>query len=118
MVKYYNLESPEQEVVLKGKKASIELTFEKKYEIGGIAIYNSAYYEKALYNIDYIDFGNGNVIRNVEFPFNYINYRKKFIYPVRAFTYELVKEIKTNKVTLAFTITDSANINEIVVLGK
>ena len=118
MVKYYNLESPEQEVVLKGNKASIELTFDKNYEIGGIAIYNSAYYEKALYNIDSIDFGNGNVIRNVEFPFNYINYRKEFIYPVSAFTYELVKEVKTNKVTLSFTITDPANINEIVVLGK
>ena len=118
MVKYYNLESPEQEIILKGDKAIIELTFDKKYEIGGIAIYNSAYYEKVLYNIDYIDFGKGNIIKDVEFPFNYVNYRKEFVYPVSAFTYELVKEIKTNKVTLAFDVEDTANINEVVVLGK
>ena len=118
IVSYYNLDTPSNEVILNGKYAYIELTFDKEYEIGGIAVYNSAYYEKAVSNINYIDFGNGNAVKNVEFPYNYFNYDYEFIFPNSAFTYEFTKTFKSNKVTLCFGVSDPLQINEIVVLGK
>ena len=118
IVDCYNLDSPDKEVKLSGKYAYIELTFDKEYEIGGIAVYNSAYYEKAAFTMNYIDFGNGNAIEDLEFPYCYFNYDYEFIFPNSAFTYEFTKTFRSNKVTLCCGVSDPIQLNEIVVLGK
>ena len=70
-------------------------------------------------DIEYIDFANGNVIYNAKFnKEHYVKDDLKFIYPNSAITIELLKEIKTNKITLCFNLEHGGNINEIKILGK
>ena len=115
----YNLIQEEGKEVVLGKDYSyIELTFDKEYEIGGIAIYNSAFYDKAVLDIKYIDFMNGNAIEYPEFCYNYFNYEYEFIHPNSAFTFEFKKEIKSNKVVVCIDADEEVHLNEIVVLGK
>ena len=114
----YNLETGDREVKLGEGYSYIELTFDKEYEIGGIAVYNSAYYEKAVLDIKYIDFMNGNAIEYPEFCYNYFNYEFDFIHPNSAFTFEFKKEIKSNKVVVCIDSEQGSQLNEIVVLGK
>lgn len=108
---------PSTEVTLKAGKSYIELVFDKEYEIGGIMVFNSAWYDKALFEIDFINFFNDNVLFNVGFPLCYINEEKEFIYPCSAFTAEF-DDIKAKRVLLAFNTADDVRINEIKVLGK
>lgn len=114
----YNLETGDREVKLGKGYSYIELTFDKEYEIGGIAIYNSAYYEKAALDINYIDFMNGNAIEYPEFCYGYMNYEYEFIHPNSAFTYEFKKEVRSNKVVVCIKADEELQLNEIVVLGK
>ncbi len=119
VVDCYNLIQEEgKEVVLGEGYSYIELTFDKEYEIGGLAIYNSSYFEKAIFDIKYINFLNGNAIEYPEFLYQYVNYDNEFIFPNSAFTYEFKKEIKSNKLVICFDSAHECNINEIVVLGK
>lgn len=119
IVDCYNLEDGSNEVSLGNGLSFIELEFDKEYEIGGIAIYNSAYYEKAVYDIKYIDFGNENALFNPEFAIDaYVNADKEFIYPNSAFTLEFNKKFKTNKVVVCFDAPNGGRINEIKVLGR
>ena len=118
IVDNYNLETEDKEVQLGSGYSYIELTFDKEYEIGGLAVYNSAYYEKAVFDIKYVDLMNGNGFEYPLFSNSYFNYDYDFIFPNSAFTYEFKKEIKTNKLVICFDLYESCNINEIVVLGK
>ena len=118
IVDNYNLETEDKEVHLGKGYSYIELTFDKEYTIGGIAVYNSAYYEKTTFDIKYIDLKNGNAFEYPQFSYNYYNEETEFTFPNSNFTYEFKKEIKTNKVILCFDLFESTNINEIVVLGK
>ena len=115
----YNLIQEEGKEVVLGKGYSyIELTFDKEYTIGGLAVYNSSYYEKVVYDIKYVDLSNGNAFEYPEFLYHYINYDYEFVHPNSAFTFEFKKEIKSNKIILCFDVSQECNINEIVVLGK
>ena len=119
VVDCYNLIQEEgKEVVLGEGYSYIELTFDKEYEIGGLAVYNSSYYEKAVFDIKYINFLNGNAFEYPEFLYQYMNYDAEFIFPDSAFTFEFKKEIKSNKLVICFDLIHESNINEIVVLGK
>lgn len=118
IVDNYNLETDDKEVKLGDGYSYIELTFDKEYEIGGLAVYNSAYYEKAIFDIKYIDLMNGNGIEYPIFSNYYFNYDYEFIFPNSSFTYEFKKEIKSNKLVICFDLAQECNINEIVVLGK
>ena len=110
----------------KGKEAElgsgysyIELTFDKAYEIGGVAIYNSASYEPAIYDIKYVDFGNGNAIKDLTFnERGLMNGGTEFVFPVSAFTAEFSKQFTSNKMTICFDLSYGGQINEIIVLGK
>ena len=118
VVRHANLvQEANKEVIINGGKAYIELVFDKEYTIGGIQINNSAYYDKALYEIAYINFFNDNVIYNASFMPNYVNDEKEFIFPGSSFTIDF-DDIKATKVILCFDTTDGAQINEIKVLGK
>ena len=119
IVEHYNLkQNAGKEVVLKEGKAYIELIFDKEYYIGAISIYNSAYYEKALYEISYINFFNGNAMFNIGFIPNYINDEKEFIFPTSAFTVEIDNDIKATKVIICVDSLEGAQLNEIKVFGK
>ena len=118
IVDCYNLENDDKEVKLGKDYSFIEFTFDKEYEIGGLAIYNSAFYEKTLFEIEYINMMNDNIIKYPVFSDAYFNYEYDFIFPNSAFTLEMKKEVKTNKIVFCFNLSESLNINEIVILGK
>lgn len=118
IVRNSNLRQEEgKEVVLNPGYAYIELVFDKEYSIGGISIYNSAFYDNALSEIEWINFDNDNVIYNCGFAINYLNDEKEFIYPTSAFTVEF-DDIKATRVVICINTTNGAQLNEIKVLGK
>ena len=120
IVDNYNLSQEDGKEVVLGKGYSwVELTFDKEYEIGGLAIYNSAYYDKAVYEINYVDFQDGNSFDEIEFASDmFINDETEFIFPNSAFTFEILKTIKTNKIVVCFNLPNGGQINEIKVLAK
>lgn len=120
IVDCYNLNGEEaKEVTLGTGYSFIELKFDKEYEIGGIAIYNSAYYEKILHEIEYIDFGNGNVVQYAQFCIDqYVNADQNFVFPSSAFSIEFLKTFKADHVIICVKTDAAAALNEIVVLGR
>ena len=120
IVDCYNLKGEEsKEVTLGAGYSFIELKFDASYEIGGIAIYNSAFYEKLLSEIVYIDFGNGNVVQYPQFAYEqYVNEDKSFIFPTSAFTVEFLTTFTADHVVICVNSADAVALNEIVVLGK
>ena len=119
IVEHYNLkQNQDKEVILKEGKAYIELVFDKEYYIGGISIYNSAFYDKALTEIDYINFFNGNAVFNVGFIAEYLNEDSEFIFPTSSFVVEFDEDIKASKVLIAVDTLEGAQINEIKVFGR
>ena len=120
IVDCYNLlGEAEKEVALGTGYSYIELKFDRTYEIGGIAIYNSAYYEKLLAEIVYIDFGNGNAVHYPQFAHDsYVNDAKQFIFPSSAFTIEFLNTFEADHVVICVKSDIAVALNEIVVLGK
>lgn len=120
IVDCYNLNGEADKEVSFGEGYSfIELKFDSIYEIGGIAIYNSAYYDKALMEIEYIDFGNGNVVHYPQFCYEeYTNEDYEFIFPTSAFTIEFLNIFEADHVVICVKTSEAASLNEIVVLGK
>lgn len=116
----YNLtQEAGKEVVLGSGYSYIELSFDKEYTIGGIAIYNSSYYEKVVYEVAYIDFMNGNAVLYPEFcAEKFIDDFNSFIYPNSAITIEFTKTFKASKVVICVNLPEGGQLNEIVVLGK
>ena len=95
------------------------MKFDRTYEIGGIAVYNSAFYEKLLAEIVYIDFGNGNAVHYPQFSYDmYVNDAKEFIFPTSAFTIEFLNTFEADHVVICVKSDVSVSLNEIVVLGK
>ena len=120
IVDCYNLDGEnKKEVILGNGMSYIELEFDNEYEIGGVAIYNSAFYEKYITEIEYIDFGNGNIVYYPQFCVDgYVDDDKEFIEPCSAFTIEFPKTFMSKKVTVCFNLPNGGNINEIKVLGQ
>ncbi len=109
----------EKEVALGEGYSFIELKFDKEYEIGGIAIYNSAFYEKVVMEIEYIDFGDGNVVNYPQFCADqYIKDEKSFVFPGSAFTIEFLNTFKADHVVICVKTETAVSLNEVVVLGK
>jgi len=105
------------EAILGAGHSYILLEFDQEYLIGGISIYNSSKYEKLVYEIEYINLFNDNVIYNVQYPMAYFSDLKEFANPVGAFNVEL-NDVKTNKVLICFNLESEAQLNEIRVYGK
>jgi GH43 family beta-xylosidase len=120
IVDCYNLQGEEgKEVSLGTGYSFIELKFDRTYEIGGIAIYNSAFFEKLLSEIVYIDFGNGNVVQYPQFAYEqYVNEEKEFIFPNSAFTIEFLNTFEADHVVICVNSAAAVALNEIIVLGK
>ena len=120
IVDCYNLKGEDAKEVALGKGYSfIELRFDEIYEIGGIAIYNSAFYEKIVSEIEYIDFGNGNVVQYSQFCHDrYINDNDEFVFPNSAFTIEFLNTFEADHVIICVKTDKPVSLNEIVILGK
>lgn len=120
IVDCYNLAGEsDKEVSLGTGYSFIELRFDQEYEIGGIAIYNSAYYDKLLTEIEYIDFGNGNAIQYPQFCADrYINEDQEFVFPSSAFTIEFLEAVYADHMVICVKTESAASLNEIVVLAK
>ena len=119
IVDCYNLESPDSELVLPSGKSEIEISFGGEYEIGGIMVYNSAFYDSYIIEIEYIDFGNGNVLHYPQFCEDfYVSDEKEFIKPLSCFNVEFITSFTAESVKIGFTLPEGGSINEIVVLGR
>ena len=119
IVDFYNLDSKDNEVTLGPGQSYIEIEFDRFYDIYGIMIYNSAYYDEYILEVDYIDFGNGNIIYYPQFCEDlYVNDEKSFVYPNSAINVEILKTFSADTVRIGFTLPEGGNINEIVILGK
>ncbi len=120
IVDCYNLNGEAaKEVALGNGYSFIELKFDKEYEIGGIAIYNSAFYDKFLNEIEYIDFGNGNAVNYPQFCLDqYVNDNNEFVFPNSAFTVEFLNTFRADRVVICVKTEAAAALNEIVVLGR
>lgn len=118
ITEHYNLnQEKDREVILNEGQSFIELDFDKEYTIGGISIYNSAFYDKYLSEISFINFYNDNVIYDAYFLDDYINEEKEFIFPGSAFVLDIEKEFKASKVIIGFETSSGAQLNEIKILG-
>ena len=120
IVDCYNIKGEDaKEVVLGEGYSFIELKFDKEYEIGGIAIYNSAFFGKLVSEIEYIDFGNGNAVKYPQFCSDiYVNGDTKFVFPNSAFTVEFINTFKADHVIICVKTESVGALNEIVVLGR
>jgi len=119
IVDCYNLESPRDEVILGMGESCIELKFDQAYDIKGIAVFNSAYYDSYVVEIEYIDFGNGNVIYYPQFCEDfYVCEETEFIYPGSCFNLEILNSFQAESVKIGFHLPEGGSINEIVILGE
>lgn len=119
VINCYNLDDKNNEVMLGEGESTIELTFDQTYEIKGILVYNSSYYEDYIIEIDYIDFGNGNVIRYPQFCEDfYVNDETEFIRPLSTINLEILNTFEADSVKIGFNLPEGGSINEIVILGR
>lgn len=119
IVDCYNLDLKDNEVILGEGESYIEIEFDRIYEIKGILVYNSAYYDSYIVEIEYIDFGNGNIIYYPQFCEDfYVNHETEFIRPLSCFNLELLNTVAAGKVKIGFNLPNGGAINEIVILGK
>ena len=119
IVDCYNLDSKENEVTLGSGKSYIEISFDQTYEIYGILVYNSAYYDDYILEVEYIDFGNGNVIYYPQFCEDfYVDSENEFIRPGSGINVEILKTFDAQSVKIGFDLPEGGAINEIVILGK
>ena len=119
IVDCYNLDSKDREVRLSAGESSIEIRFDKSYEILGVLVYNSAYYEDYIIEIEYIDFGDGNLVYYPQFCEDfYVQQDTEFIYPLSCFNIEFIKSFSADSVKIGFNLPEGGSINEIVILGK
>ena len=73
---------------------------------------------KLVYDINYVQFSNGDAFKYSQYPNGCINYDNEFAFPNGAFTYQFKKEIKAKSVIVSFNCTEPLQINEIQVLAK
>ena len=119
IVDCYNLDMKDNEVLLGVGESCIEIEFDKEYEIKGILVYNSAYFDSYIIEIEYIDFGNGNIIYYPQFCEDlYVNEQNEFIRPESGFVLEILKTFKAQNVKIGFNLPSGGSINDIVILGK
>ena len=118
VVEHYQLKGEDaKESTLKAGKSYIKLTFDKEYSIGGLLVYNSAFYHKMTQSIEFINFKNGNAMFNLSFPEEVVNAEMEFIFPSSAFAYNFPEDIKASEMIVCVSSTEEVRLNEIYVMG-
>lgn len=100
-------------------ESTVTMKFAEKKTIKYLLIGNSYKYEYKLDFIDKIDFGNGNVVKNVLFNQGY--YRtspNKWIFPHSCFVVELENEVESDEITFTFNSNNPYSLSEIEVYAK
>ena len=119
VVDCYNLPQEEgKEVTLGTGYSFIELKFDQEYDIGGLMINNSADYMKVVYDLNYVQFSNGDAFKGCSFPNGCINYDNEFVFPCGAFTFQFNQDIKASSIIVSFECSEPLAINEIQVLAR
>ena len=119
VVDCYNLDAKENEVILGEGKSEIEITFDSTYDIKGIVVYNSAYFDEYIVEIEYLDFGNGNIIYYPQFCEDfYVNADEDFVRPCSTIVLEILKSFEADHVKIGFDLPEGGSINEVVILGQ
>ena len=120
IVEHYHLpQEQNKEANVKQGKSYIKITFDKEYAVGGLAIYNSAYYEYYLSDISFIKLGGeGNNITEGRFSSGYINDNKEFVFPCSSFAFDLPEDVVTKEIIIGIDAGFDARLNEIMILGK
>ncbi len=120
IVSNYNIAGEDTKEVSLGKyEASITIEFDKEYEIGGFAVYSSAFYDYQLENIKEVIFDNGYVVENLSNCYAHSNPDGlSFVFPNSGITLEFLKTFSAKSVTFVFNSASDVRLNEIVVLGK
>ncbi len=119
IVDCYNLDSKDSELILPAGESFIEIKFDQAYEIKGILVYNSAYYDSYVLEIEYIDFGNGNIIYYPQFCEDfYVNDETEFVFPLSSINIEILNTFEAESVKIGFNLPNGGAVNEIVILGK
>ncbi|MBR1581725.1 MAG: family 43 glycosylhydrolase [Bacilli bacterium] len=107
-----------REAILNKGWCFIKVKLDKVYNIGGIQVKNSAFYDKYLSEIDYIKFDNANqFIKGVVFN-DTIATKDEFIFPDSGFTVNLNKDVRTDTVTFIINSPGNVAINEIKILAS
>ena len=87
-------------------------------QIKSVAIMK-VYMPSHIYEIEYIDFLNGNALYYPQFSKEaYVNESKEFIFPNSAFTIEFPNTFNAKNVVVCFNTQTGGRVNEIKVLGK
>lgn len=119
VVEHYQLKGEDvKEATLNKGMSYIKLTFDKEYSVGGLLIYNSAFYSKKVDNIDFINFKNGNAILNCYYPLELIDDEKEFVYPSSAFAFDFPEDIKVKEMIIRVNSSEEVRLNEIYVMGR
>ena len=119
VVEHYQLKGEDtKEATLKPGTSYIKLTFDKEYDVGGLLIYNSAFYNKMTQNIEFINFQNGNAIFDCYFPEEVVNEEMEFVYPSSAFVFDILEDIKASKMIICAKTNEEVRLNEIYVMGR
>jgi hypothetical protein len=120
IVEHYHLpQEQNKEATIKSGKSYIKVTLDKEYAVGGLAIYNSAYYDFYISDISFIKLGGeGNNILDSSFSTGYVNDNKEFVFPCSSFTYNLNDEVVTNEIIIEIDAGFDGRLNEIMILGR
>ena len=119
VVEHYHLaQEQNREATINAGKSYVELVFDvDRVTVGGILIYNSAFYDKAVLEpVSFVNLQNGNACISGEFNEKYINFDQEFIYPGSAFTFDFA-DVKTDRIVIEFDLENAGQLNEIIVLG-
>ena len=119
VVEHYQLKGEDaKEATLKKGKSYIKLTFDKEYSLGGLLIYNSAFYSKITSGIEFINFKNGNAIFDPVFSEELINDETEFVFPSSAFVFDFPEDFKASEMIMCVNTSEEVRVNEIYVMGK
>ena len=120
IVEHYHLpQEQDKEATVNPGKSYIKLKLDKKYSVGGLSIYNSAYYDSYISDISFVKFGGeGNNILGAEFSTGYVKETDEFVFPCSAFTFNLENDVVTDEIIIEIDTSYEGQLNEILVLGK
>lgn len=119
VVEHYQLKGEDaKEATLKKGTSYIQLTFDKEYDVGGLLIYNSAFYNYMTPEIEFINFKNNNAMFGCSYPQEVINADMNFIYPSSAFAYDFPEDIKVKEMVICIKSSEPVRLNEIYVMGR
>lgn len=117
IVEHYNLVAEQDKEASLSGTSYIKLQFDREYHVGGILIYNSAYFDYFIEEISFIKFNDQQAILDGKFLNSHINNRYEFVNPCSSFAFDLAEDVLTDTIVIGFDNSYDFQLNEIIVLG-